>query len=132
MPATTWSSHLLSKNISIKSCSIYPWYFTFKEEHRLRVFRLRLLGWDWVRGSNRTGKSVQWGASWLIKSGRWDGGVCGVHLQERCQLEDEGIDGSIILKYTQSHRICMDWINVIQGRYKWQACMNTIMNLQVP
>jgi hypothetical protein len=67
-----------------------------------------------------------------MKFSRRDGGVCVVCVRERYQLEDEGIDGSIILKYIQSHRMCVDWIYVVQGRYKWQACMNTITNLQVP
>jgi hypothetical protein len=26
----------------------------------------------------------------------------------------------------------MDWIELAQDRYRWQACVNAVMNLQVP
>jgi hypothetical protein len=51
-------------------------------------------------------------------------------LKEGNHLEERGIDGRLILKL-----ICekgaggMDWIDLAQERDKWQALVNTVMNL---
>jgi hypothetical protein len=49
-------------------------------------------------------------------------------------LEDPGVDGRIILKWT-CERLDggegMDWINLAQDRNRWRALVNAVMNLQV-
>jgi hypothetical protein len=48
-------------------------------------------------------------------------------------LEDPGVDGRIILKWIFERLDGgMDWINIVQDRYRWQALVNTVMNLRVP
>jgi hypothetical protein len=48
-------------------------------------------------------------------------------------LEDQGIDGMIILKWIlQKLRGSLDWIDLAQYRDSWRALVNTVMNLQVP
>jgi hypothetical protein len=49
-------------------------------------------------------------------------------------LEDPGIDGRIILKWTceRLDRGGMDWINLAQDRGRWRAVVNAVMNLRVP
>jgi hypothetical protein len=48
-------------------------------------------------------------------------------------LEDPGVDGRIILKWT-CERLDggMDWINLAQDRDRWRALVYTVMNLRVP
>jgi hypothetical protein len=53
--------------------------------------------------------------------------------ERRNHLEDPGVDGRIILKWT-----CewldggMDWIILAQDRDRWRALVNAVMNLRVP
>jgi hypothetical protein len=49
-------------------------------------------------------------------------------------LEDPGVDGRIILKWTCERFGWggMDWINVAQDRERWRALVNAVMNLRVP
>jgi hypothetical protein len=48
-------------------------------------------------------------------------------------LEDSGIDGRIILKWIfERLNGGMDWINLAEDRDRWQALVNTVMNLRVP
>jgi hypothetical protein len=52
----------------------------------------------------------------------------------RNHLEDPGVDGRIILKWT-CERLDgggMDWINLAQDRDRWRALVNAVMNLRVP
>jgi hypothetical protein len=51
----------------------------------------------------------------------------------RNHLEDRGVDGRIILKWT-CERLDggMDWISLAQNRDRWRAVVNAVMNLRVP
>jgi len=52
---------------------------------------------------------------------------------ERDHLEDQGVDGRIIL--TRIFRKCdrdMDWIDLAQDRDRWRALVNAVMNNRVP
>jgi hypothetical protein len=49
-------------------------------------------------------------------------------------LDDPDVDGKIILKliFREWNGGLMDYINLDQDRDRWQALVNTVMNLQVP
>jgi hypothetical protein len=48
-------------------------------------------------------------------------------------LEDPGVDGRIILKWTfKKWDGSMDWIDMAQDRERWRAVVNVVMNLRVP
>jgi hypothetical protein len=48
-------------------------------------------------------------------------------------LEDPGVDGRIILKWT-CERLDggADWVDLAQDRNKWWAVVNVVTNFQVP
>ena len=47
-------------------------------------------------------------------------------------MEDPGADGRIILKWIfRKWDGGMDWIELAQGRCRWQALVNAVMNLLV-
>ena len=56
------------------------------------------------------------------------------NLRERDHWEDPDIDGRIILKWIFRKWDVggMDWIELVQDRDRWQALVNTVMNLRVP
>jgi hypothetical protein len=55
------------------------------------------------------------------------------NMTERDHSEYVGIDGRIILKYKFKKWIeGMDWNDLAQGRIRWQAPVNKVMNLRVP
>ena len=49
-------------------------------------------------------------------------------------MDDPDVDGKIILKliFREWNGGLMDYINLDQDRDRWQALVNTVMNLQVP
>jgi hypothetical protein len=63
-----------------------------------------------------------------VHTGFWWG-----DLRERDHLQDLGIDGRIILKWISNVGMgSVDWIDMAQDRDRWQALVNTGMNLWVP
>jgi hypothetical protein len=56
------------------------------------------------------------------------------NLRERDHWGDPGIDGRMILRWIFRKLDVggMDWIELAQGRVRWRALMNVVMNLQVP
>ena len=56
-----------------------------------------------------------------------------VNLRERDHLGDPVVDGKIISRWIfRKLDGCMDWIELAQDRYRWQALVNAVMNHWVP
>jgi len=56
----------------------------------------------------------------------------GGEMRGRDHLEDPGVDGRIILRYSEMGCGSTDWIDLAQDRDRWRALVNTVMNLRVP
>jgi len=56
------------------------------------------------------------------------------NLKERDHLEYSGINGKIILRWIFSKWDMggVDWIELAQGRDRWRALVNAVMNPRVP
>ena len=53
--------------------------------------------------------------------------------EERDHLEDQGLDGRIILKWIfNKWGGGMDWVDVARDMDSWQPLVNAVMNLCVP
>jgi hypothetical protein len=67
-----------------------------------------------------------WGIG-QVYTGFWWG-----HLREEDHLEDQCIDGRIILKWIfKKWDGGMDWIDLAKDRDRWWALVNAVMNLRV-
>jgi len=54
-------------------------------------------------------------------------------LTERDHFEDPGVGGKVISKYVFKIWVkYMNWIAVAQGRGRWPALVNTVINSQFP
>jgi hypothetical protein len=68
-----------------------------------------------------------WGRGEVF-TGFWLEGV-----KVRDHWEDLGIGGRITLRLTLGRRFDgVNWIQLIWDRVQWQACVNMVVNLQVP
>jgi hypothetical protein len=47
-------------------------------------------------------------------------------------LEDPSVDGRIILKWIFRKWVGGTWTDLAQGRHKWRAHVNAVMNFTVP
>jgi hypothetical protein len=55
------------------------------------------------------------------------------NLRERHHLEDQGVDGKIILRWIfRKWNGGMDWSVLAQDRDRWRVLVNAVMNLWVP
>ena len=54
-------------------------------------------------------------------------------VRERGYLGDPGIEGRVNIKMDLQEMGCrsMDWIEVAEGRDRWRALVNAVMNLRV-
>jgi len=68
-------------------------------------------------------------------------GACGAYGGEMepgisiGNLKDTGVNDRMLLKYISKKRNRMgwyDWVHLAQDRNKWQALVNTAMNLRLP
>jgi hypothetical protein len=95
-------------------------YALYSSPNIIRVIRLRRL--RWAGHVARMGESR---GAYRALVGKPEGGN---------HLEDPGVDGRIILKWT-CERLDgggMDWINLAQNRDRWRDLVNAVMNLRVP
>jgi hypothetical protein len=54
-------------------------------------------------------------------------------LIQRDHLEDQGVDGRIVLKLIfKTWDRGSDWIDLAQDRDRWRALVNAVINLRVP
>jgi hypothetical protein len=55
------------------------------------------------------------------------------HLRKGDFLENQGVDGRIILKWIlEKLNGVMDWIDLAQDRIGWRDFVNTVKNLRIP
>jgi hypothetical protein len=138
-------SHLVSKNLKIKlyKTAILPlvlygcetWSLTLREEHRLRVFEIRVLRkifgpkreedglWRKLHNDELHSLYSSPNIVRVIKSRRMRWAVHVARMGEedniKMDLREIGIDGA-------------NWVRLAQDRVQWRAFVNTVMNLRVP
>jgi hypothetical protein len=129
------------------------WSLTLREEPRLRVFENKVLrrifrskkdevtgGWRKLHNEAlrdlysspsiiRIIKSrrIRWAGPVARMGGKMRRGYWWESKRERDHYEDQGVGGWIILRWGS-----LDWIGLAQGRDKWRALVNAVMNLRVP
>jgi len=55
------------------------------------------------------------------------------NLRDRYHLEEQGVDGRIILKWIfRKWDWVMDWNHMAQNRDRWQAPVNAVIKFRVP
>jgi len=59
-------------------------------------------------------------------------GFDGGNLREKAQLEDQVVDGKIILRWIFRKWRSMNWIELAHYRDSWRVLVNAVMNLRVP
>ena len=63
-----------------------------------------------------------------MHTGSWWG-----NLREGDDLKDPGVNGRIILNWILGKWDgIMDWVDLAQGRDRWRAFVNAVMNLRFP
>jgi hypothetical protein len=63
-----------------------------------------------------------------VHTGFWWG-----NLRERDHLQDPGVDGKMILRWIfRKWDYGSEWIDLAQGRERWWALLNAVINLRVP
>jgi hypothetical protein len=70
---------------------------------------------------------------WYVwKTGEVHTGFWWGNLRERYHLEELGVDGMILLKWLfKKWDGGMNWIELAQGRDRWQSVVNSVINLRV-
>ena len=53
-------------------------------------------------------------------------------MREKAQLEDQVVDGKIILRWIFRKWRSMNWIELAHYRDSWRVLVNAVMNLRVP
>ena len=53
-------------------------------------------------------------------------------LREKNHLENQGVDGRIILRWIFRKWYGVDWIELAEDRDRWPALVDTVTNLRVP
>jgi hypothetical protein len=91
--------------------------------------------WEWRRLHNKelsalySSPNIIWVIIW--ETGKLHTGFYWGDMRERDHLKDLGIDRRIILKRSLEKREGgMDWIDLAEGRNRWQVLANAVMNLQ--
>jgi len=55
------------------------------------------------------------------------------NLRERDHMGETGVDGRIILRWTQEMGFGgLDWMELAQDRDRWRALVNAVIKLRVP
>jgi hypothetical protein len=121
---------LISKNLKIKiyQTVILPvvlygyetWSLTLREEHRLRIFKNRVLRRIFGGRDMREGRGVYRVLVGRLKGKRPLG-------RPRRKWED-----NIKLDFREIEIDGANWILLAQERVQWRAFVNTVMNLRVP
>jgi hypothetical protein len=150
---TLLSSRLLSKNLKVRIhktiilpvvlCGCETWSLIVREEHKVRVFENRVL--RRIFGPKRDGVTGGWrklhnaelhdlyNSPSIIriikpKSLRWVGHVARMGEKRNAHRWVNNIK----LDLVEMRWCVVDWLGLVQDRYRWRAFVNMEMNLRVP